>query len=147
MPLEDRRSIPSLDGLRAISISLVLLAHASLFPDFPKRLELTSHFALLGVRVFYVISGYLITTLLLRELTRSPRIDLRRFYFRRTLRIFPPYYVFLGCVALAGAMGILSMGGARWIPAVTYTSNILSTGSWFIGHSWTLSMEEQFYIC
>ncbi len=143
----DRRSIPSLDGLRAISISLVLLAHASLLADFPSWLRPASHFALLGVRIFYVISGYLITTLLLREWDRKQQIDLRRFYLRRTLRIFPPYYVFLASVAIAGACGWLDLSGARWFPALTYTSNIFRPHSWFIGHSWTLSIEEQFYIC
>jgi peptidoglycan/LPS O-acetylase OafA/YrhL len=93
VPLDMRR-IPSLDGLRAISIVLVILSHlvkwkhASLaFPD---------AYGELGVRVFFVLSGYLITILLLREQDRSSTISLSNFYVRRAFRIFPAAFVFLG---------------------------------------------------
>jgi peptidoglycan/LPS O-acetylase OafA/YrhL len=89
--------IPSLDGLRAISICLVLLAHLVGTRSFP--LTLTSGYLLalgeLGVHVFFVISGFLITRLLLDELAGTGRISLPEFYFRRTMRIFPAYYTFL----------------------------------------------------
>jgi peptidoglycan/LPS O-acetylase OafA/YrhL len=94
MSASAERRIPSLDGLRAISISLVLLAHLAGTRNFP--LSVTAGHVLglgeFGVIVFFVISGFLITGLLLDELAKSDRIHLGRFYFRRTLRIFPPYY-------------------------------------------------------
>ena len=83
--------IPSLDGLRAVSISLVLLAHLSGtagFVDFPGFL--LEGMSLFGVRVFFVISAFLITSLLLQEDSRTGTVSLRHFYLRRTLRIFRP---------------------------------------------------------
>jgi peptidoglycan/LPS O-acetylase OafA/YrhL len=86
-----KRGIPSLDGLRAISIAFVLLAHLTGTRNFPaaaRFLELT-RFGTFGVRIFFVISGYLITSLLLKELDATGTMSLRRFYFRRMLRLFP----------------------------------------------------------
>ena len=81
------RSIPSLDGLRAVSIALVLLAHARGTRGFPAWLSsaaIADHGAL-GVQIFFVISGFLITSLLLREQARTGTISLGLFYARRTL--------------------------------------------------------------
>jgi peptidoglycan/LPS O-acetylase OafA/YrhL len=137
--------IPSLDGLRAISIGLVIVAHAAFSAGFVanKWLEV---FAGLGVRMFFVISGYLITHLLLSEIRVSGKVDLPRFYFRRTLRIFLPYYFFLVVVLiLAGLHWVRLSSGDVW-HAATYTVNYYSQRSWYIGHAWSLSVEEQFYL-
>src|ERR1700730_6421880 len=91
--------IPSLDGLRALSISLVLLSHA--IPSLPGNVEVPTvlepiiHNGHLGVSIFFVISGYLITQLLVREWKATGSIGLRDFYGRRALRIFPPFYAYL----------------------------------------------------
>src|SRR5690349_2101927 len=93
------RDLPSLDGLRAISISFVLLGHAS--HDLSAGIEtLLARLAHFGVCVFFAISGYLITSLLWRDVQRRGEVQLARFYLRRTVRIFPPYYVYLAVVAL-----------------------------------------------
>ena len=88
--------IPSLDGLRAVSIGLVIVAHSVFSAGFavtaPNQLRWIEALASLGVRVFFVISGYLITHLLLQEIRATGTVDLPRFYLRRTLRIFVPYY-------------------------------------------------------
>src|SRR5258708_29605060 len=76
----DRGSIPSLDGLRAISISIVLVSHAGYGNVVPGGL---------GVTIFFFLSGYLITTLLMNERERSGRIDFGKFYRRRVFRLFP----------------------------------------------------------
>lgn len=135
--------IPSLDGLRAIAISLVVLSHA--IPQLPERLfGQLWRFDLgnLGVRVFFVISGFLITSLLLAETERSGSIKLTKFYLRRTLRIMPPYYCYIAIISLfAGA----SLESSHILAALTYTSNYFKT-SWYVGHSWSLSVEEQFYL-
>lgn len=124
-----KHSIPSLDGLRAVSIALVMLGHGTRTP-----------LGELGVQVFFVISGYLITTLLRTEWECSARVDLRGFYWRRVTRIVPAYAVYLLAVAL-----VLQPTDAHWWPALTYTSNLFSTNTWALGHSWSLSVEEQFY--
>jgi peptidoglycan/LPS O-acetylase OafA/YrhL len=101
--------IPSLDGLRAISIAFVLFAHLTGMRGFPVSTALgrVVDFGDLGVHVFLVISGYLITRLLLEELERRQRISLGRFYLRRTLRIFPPYYTLILALVVAQAAGWL----------------------------------------
>jgi peptidoglycan/LPS O-acetylase OafA/YrhL len=140
--------IASLDGLRAISIALVLCGHLAGTRGFPVPYTLARFFDLgeLGVRVFFVISGFLITGLLLREIENAGRIDLLRFYFRRTFRIFPPYYAFLGVGAMVGGLGLLQFGPGDFLAAVTYTSNYHPTRSWNVGHTWSLAVEEQFYL-
>lgn len=86
-----RHDIPSLDGLRALAIGLVVLAHTrAVLPDAVAHSGLfryTVGGGLHGVQLFFVISGYIITTLLLREFDRTGEISLPRFYVRRILRI------------------------------------------------------------
>ena len=132
-----KRDIPSLDGLRAIAVALVVASHLHALP---------STMGLLGVRVFFVISGYLITRLLTKELDRSGTISLSRFYFRRTLRIFPAYYAMLAVAYVLGAHGFLETQGAHWGWLVSYTSNLGPTQPNDVGHAWSLGVEEQFYL-
>jgi len=143
----DRR-IPCLDGLRAISIGFVLLAHLAGTGGFPIPAALGKVVELgdVGVHVFFVISGYLITRLLLEEFDRRQRISLSRFYLRRTLRIFPPYYAFILVLVIAQALGWLQLASHDVLRAMTYTSNYYPDRSWFTGHTWSLSVEEQFYL-
>jgi peptidoglycan/LPS O-acetylase OafA/YrhL len=140
--------IPSLDGLRAISIALVLVSHLAGTGGFPISAATMNPWALgsLGVTVFFVISGFLITGLLLEELRRTGTIRLSRFYFRRTLRIFPPYFAFLGALALASAGGWIVLNSGDLWRSATYTSNYHDARSWYVGHTWSLSVEEQFYL-
>jgi peptidoglycan/LPS O-acetylase OafA/YrhL len=134
--------IPSLDGLRAISIACVLLAHLSGTRNFftCRILELYGNF---GVRVFFVISGYLITNLLLREQEKTGTVSLRDFYLRRVYRIFPAAYAFM-IIAIAANWRVLSW--SNLLTAITYTSNYYHGGNWILGHLWSLSVEEQFYL-
>jgi peptidoglycan/LPS O-acetylase OafA/YrhL len=87
------KCIPSLDGLRAISILLVVLGHLAKSRHAPQIFW--DHYANTGVRIFFVISGYLITTILLREQSRTSTISLRTFYLRRAYRIFPAALCFM----------------------------------------------------
>jgi peptidoglycan/LPS O-acetylase OafA/YrhL len=139
--------IPSLDGLRAVSISFVLIAHLSGtagFPHFPYFVQ--QGMSLFGVRVFFVISAFLITSLLLHEESRTGTVSLRHFYFRRTLRIFPPFYAYVGVVALVAALGWIELREFDLLSAVTYTTNYHPDRSWYLGHAWSLAVEEQFYL-
>jgi peptidoglycan/LPS O-acetylase OafA/YrhL len=134
--------IPSLDGLRAISIFLVLLGHLVGTRGFLERNRDfdVARLADLGVRVFFVISGYLITTLLLKEWHRSGTISLRDFYIRRAWRIFPAFYAFLIVASLVWALDTYDV-----LRAATYTSNYHDARPWTLGHLWSLAVEEQFY--
>lgn len=137
-----------LDGLRAISVLMVILGHLYWAPSFPGRfLAGVVNPANLGVRMFFVISGFLITTLLLGERARTGAVNLRRFYYRRTLRIFPAYYVFLLVVALLSAAGIVALERGDLLWALTYTFNMKGEQyTWWLGHTWSLAVEEQFYL-
>lgn len=140
--------IPCLDGLRAISICGVLFAHSQGTQGFPvvKAFKWLGDLGNLGVRVFFVISGYLITHLLIQEFRLAGRISLKGFYIRRAFRIFPAFYVFLGCVALLTLAGLVALSWVDLAYAGTYTINFIERKSWVVGHLWSLSVEEQFYL-
>ena len=140
--------IPSLDGLRAVSLCLVLFGHLCGTAGFlPRSAGSTlGDLGNLGVRVFFVISGFLITTLLVDELDQTGGISLRRFYLRRTLRIFPAFYVYVAILAAAAALNWIRLLPGDLLYAVAYTSNYHEHQSWFTGHLWSLSVEEQFYL-
>lgn len=130
--------IPSLDGLRAVSIVAVLLGHLTGTAGFPRLLTPIiegPYFdaAHMGVRVFFVISGFLITGILLRDPRLGP------FYWRRTVRIVPAYLAYLATVGLLIPTGDLAH-------ALTWTVNYEHGPSWLIGHLWSLAVEEQFYL-
>lgn len=134
--------IPSLDGLRTISIALVIVGHFFHVAGFGGF----GNFGNLGVRVFFVISGFLITGLLLKEIAKTEKIDLLKFYFRRTLRIFPPYYFYLLIILAATLFSFIAVPLISFLPAASYTSNYFNPGNWFLGHTWSLAVEEQFYL-
>jgi peptidoglycan/LPS O-acetylase OafA/YrhL len=149
----ETQRLPSLDGLRAIAIGLVIAGHASGSAGWPlhgselERLDPVLFNAVLGVRVFFVISGFLITTLLLREESRRDAVSLRAFYTRRALRILPVIFAYVAVVAVFE----LSIGRrvlAPFVHALTFTTGGFFDGgsSKVLGHMWSLSVEEQFYI-
>jgi peptidoglycan/LPS O-acetylase OafA/YrhL len=139
--------IPSLDGLRAISILLVLISHLDGTRNFPSWLfAYTGDTGNLGVRVFFVISGFLITTLLLKEVDKTGHISLRGFYTRRTLRIFPAFYAFTLVIAIFSFAGWIQLRDGDLLHGLTYTMNYHFPHSWYMAHIWSLSVEEQFYL-
>lgn len=138
-------AIPSLDGIRALAVSLVFLAHGGLDRIVPGGL---------GVTVFFVLSGFLITTLLRREFAETGRLDLGAFYLRRLLRLMPPLAIVVGASAalgLAGAIdGRYSVGGL--LAVLFYVGNYFVIATDFhgvppgIGVVWSLAVEEHFYL-
>jgi len=138
----DKR-IPSLDGLRAVSISLVIASHLTL--EHPLPLLWRVQYGKLGVRVFFVISGFLITSLLLKELQRTGGISLVGFYVRRLFRIAPAYYVFLGAMVLLIPTGYVMATYHGAILSALYLNDYTFSGG-TLGHTWSLAVEEQFYL-
>lgn len=137
----------SLDGLRFASIVAVVFHHCYEGPRSPPMFAR----GFLGVDIFFVISGFLIVTLLLRERERTGGISLRRFYARRTLRIFPVYYAILA--ALIAVMWLFKPGtpmASRFFGELpfllTYSSNWVDITAPFMGITWSLATEEQFYL-
>jgi peptidoglycan/LPS O-acetylase OafA/YrhL len=146
------RYFSGLDALRAFSVLAVIWTHVT--GDHALRLLAQGH---RGVDLFFAISGFLVTTLLLREYRRNGRISIREFYMRRTLRIFPLYYAVLAlyCVLVFVTLRGTPKAAEFWanLPAfATYTSN------WFVNlengaahgvtfyFAWSLATEEQFYL-
>jgi peptidoglycan/LPS O-acetylase OafA/YrhL len=131
----------TLDGIRGIAILLVIVYHHGLFS-----------FGWVGVQLFFVLSGYLITKNLLRDRNSPARTFFYQFYRRRVRRIFPIYYAYLAllaCLALVSSKA--SAFWDYWHYLVTYTYNFSTLSShwefsrWF-GHFWSLCVEEQFYL-
>lgn len=147
-----RSYLPALDGLRAISIVMVIWHHCWLTP--PPGIWGKGP---VGVQLFFVISGYLVTTLLLRERERQGKVALAAFYRRRALRIFPLYYAVLGVLTIHAVIGELYFEPSaqrahffhNWPYFATFTCNWWV--DWTVPHpitfafAWTLAIEEQFY--
>ena len=139
---------PSLDGWRALSILLVLGEHSVYTFDFPKKANsfMESVFdGNLGVRFFFVISGFLITYLLLKEHIQTGFLSVRKFYARRALRILPVYFAFLAVVLALQLFTPLRQPGITWAGNLTFTTNFVPL-AWTTGHLWSLAVEEQFYL-
>ncbi len=144
----DFRRAPSLDGLRAISIALVVLMHFTEgLPGAPPAP------GLFGVEMFFAISGFLITRLLLAELEETGRVSLANFYFRRVLRLTPALAAMTLCFSL-----FIAAQGARdfraTICALAYVTNycVTGVGTMYDGPAvnlegtWSLAVEEHFYL-
>jgi peptidoglycan/LPS O-acetylase OafA/YrhL len=138
--------LPSLDGLRAISITLVLVGHMVGTRGAPRVDLRIGDYSHLGVVIFFVISGFLITRLMMLERAKNGQVSLRRFYARRSLRLFPASYAYIACVCLLALVGVVHVHARDIWCAVTYTVNFLPERAKAIGHLWSLSIEEQFYL-
>jgi peptidoglycan/LPS O-acetylase OafA/YrhL len=144
----DRGRIPCLDGLRALAIVLVVFAHGR-FPgdSIPLLYLFRRRCGFLGVQVFFVLSGFLITTLMLREVQRTGRVHLGLFYLRRSLRIVPVYAAYLLLLAILSTCGAASFSERQWLAAGTYTVNFLPPPlPSSMSHLWSLCVEEHFYL-
>ena len=135
--------LPSLDGLRALSIGLVLFAHSRPPVELQK---LAFYCGTLGVRIFFVISGFIITWLLLQEVKSCGGISLKNFYIRRIARIFPAYYTYLVVVFFLDRAGLVDGGSS-----IQKILNILFLANYGpcegpTGVLWSLGVEEQFYL-
>lgn len=141
-----------LDGWRAISVVLVVLAHLSTqhayfvsrFHGLPAELR---SFGPLGVKTFFVISGFVICRLLLVEEARNRTISLKAFYIRRIFRILPPLYLYLGVVCLLMLVHLIHEQLTGIFFASLFVRDVhLGPQTWFTGHTWSLAVEEQFYL-
>jgi peptidoglycan/LPS O-acetylase OafA/YrhL len=141
---EQSDRIATLDGLRAMAILLVIGSHAM---DHEKYADLARG-GIAGVMIFFALSGYLITTRLLSEYKKAGRIDLRNFYLRRAFRILPPAVTFLSVVWILSSLGIVECDGRSLLSALFFYANYvnLSDMAWRVGHFWSLSVEEHFYL-
>ena len=137
--------VPALDGLRGLAVLLVVLFHAAA-PPFQG--------GFVGVDMFFVLSGYLITNLLLQEYQQQGRIDFGRFYLRRFLRLMPALLFMTATFALVASWQLegeplrQALGEIPW--AVSYLANWARAWDlipmFYLVHTWSLAIEEQFYL-
>lgn len=140
---QSKTRFANLDGVRFLSISAVIWHHA--IPDAARDFPLSGR-GFLGVDFFFVLSGFLITTLLLREKGRTGTISLRGFYLKRILRILPVYLFVVGVVALY-YIGVKGQGEyLRLLPYyLVFMNNFLTEHIPLLSVTWSLAVEEHFY--
>jgi peptidoglycan/LPS O-acetylase OafA/YrhL len=140
------KNYPALTGVRGVAIVIVLLYHLGinlLLRHFDGWL-----FGRMGVDVFFVLSGFLITTLLIREKVETGHIALKQFYIRRTLRIVPVAYLFLVVMLVINYFFNFSISTKSFICGFLYLKNlpISSINDHWTTHLWSVSVEVQFYL-
>ncbi len=164
--LESRNA--KIDAWRGISILLVIaghlmrfryefLVHITPFRDIRVAngsdvlrsiiLRLIAPLPNLGVGIFFVISGYLITTILLKEEAKYRAISIPAFCTRRIFRILPAFVAFLSVIAILNAVGIVTLPWRSLAGAGLFLCDTaFECGNWWVGHTWSLAVEEQFYL-
>jgi peptidoglycan/LPS O-acetylase OafA/YrhL len=145
----------SLNGLRGLSITSVLLGHISsknwIFNDLEKIFFLRPFIGVIqdsqmGVNLFFIISGFLITSIIISEEKITGKINLKNFFFKRIIRIFPVYFALLFVYLIFHLLGIIFIPKESWITAITYTKYFNWKVDWYTAHGWSLSIEEHFYL-
>jgi peptidoglycan/LPS O-acetylase OafA/YrhL len=135
-----KNHLPSLDGIRAIAVALVVFYHLGI-PGVKGGM---------GVLIFFVLSGFLITWLLLKEEQRFGYISLKLFYARRTLRIFPAFYIYWLLIVGLWIISSRHILRAQAICSFFYLGNyyqaIFGDPNTALSHTWSLGVEEQFYV-
>lgn len=162
-----------IDGLRGLSVGFVVIGHLAFYrtgaassqsslkhliaqddlhaarwlPALFVRAarDFAAPLAALGVSIFFVISGYLITRALMSEETSRGRISIRAFCVRRACRILPPYLAYVVVVALLRQTEFVALKSQDLLRAATFTCNLSACG-WWLAHTWSLAVELQFYL-
>jgi len=142
------------DGWRGVAATFVVVAHAANY-----RLRdvegVTIHYlqriseplATTGVQIFFVISGFIITSLLIRETHQRGRISIAAFYARRLCRILPPLICYYAAVLALTSAGFIVLPTSSLISSATFTCNTgIVDCDWWVAHTWSLGVEEQFYL-
>jgi peptidoglycan/LPS O-acetylase OafA/YrhL len=147
------KHIKGFDTLRAFSIVLVLLSHAGLHKYLPEN----DFFQIrvwglisgtTGVYVFFALSGFLITRLLLKEKQNSGKIAFLKFYMRRFIRLLPPLLLFYSIIAVLMYFDQLKVDGIGFLYSFFYLYNFVPMNHYWpeLVHTWTLALEEQYYL-
>ncbi len=149
----NRTRLRELDGWRAISVFLVVQQHIMLFQyggflsRHPQIAFVEGFLGVLGVKVFFVISGFVICRMLISEEECEGAASLKDFYYRRVFRILPPFVLYLITLSLLLGLGLIEEHWSSILAAGLFLSNIhIWPSGMFVGHIWSLAVEEQFYL-
>jgi peptidoglycan/LPS O-acetylase OafA/YrhL len=143
---------PALDGLRGVAVLIVVVTHFALWIPSIKRFFEPG---LLGVDIFFVLSGFLITSILLKEFQARKKIDLKKFYIRRCLRLTPAYWLILAITFIFTYQIFPPATAVRLHANNAFAGCLLYISNWQrafgvnldpLGHTWSLAIEEQFYL-
>jgi peptidoglycan/LPS O-acetylase OafA/YrhL len=146
---------PTLDGWRAIAILLVMFEHggSELFHPGGRFASPTwyslSQTGVLGVSLFFGISGLLICGRLLDENEKTGEISLRSFYIRRVFRIIPPAFAYLATIGLLAIAGVIIVSPLEWLSSLFFSRNYIlmpEPSGYYTAHFWSLAVEEHFYL-
>jgi peptidoglycan/LPS O-acetylase OafA/YrhL len=152
------KRIDELTGLRAVAVGMVVLAHsASGLPHSLSYILSKTASGDVGVQIFFVLSGYLITRILMGEYAKTASISFWGFYRRRLYRITPAFYAFLLVLSVLAMLGVVKASWQEIVLSGIYIWNYAHMfgldgtfashpeGYWYVGHTWSLALEEQFY--
>ncbi len=143
-----------IDGWRAVAAGFVVVAHAVNFrfpsvPGVPFHLlqRVSGPLAQIGVQLFFVISGFIITSLMLREQGARGHVSIAAFYARRLCRILPPLLLYYAAIVALAVQGAIELPGSSLASSATFTCNLgFLDCDWWVAHTWSLAVEEQFYL-
>ena len=132
-----------IDGLRGVAIVLVIAGHEA---DFTLGYHVVGEIGAVGVLVFFILSGFLITGMLERELSETGTIDRREFYLRRGIRILPAFWLLIAITVLLKFAGLVTDVTWKAVAACVFFARNLRGRGQSLGHIWSLSLQEQFYL-
>lgn len=151
--MENNR-VQYIDVWRFFAVALVIVSHLVEFSHpvygekIPGLIWRIHPIGQLGVYVFFCISGYVICRGMLHETATYGNLSMRGFYIRRAFRILPPFLLYLSFLALMAYQGSFEISPAQFAQSAAFLCNIESASgcSWYLGHTWSLAFEEQFYL-
>ena len=143
--------VPSLNSLRFLGALFVILLHTGSYVWFEARGIERFHILIsgsTGVVLFYVLSGFLLTSLALDEIARTSSFSFKRFFARRAFRLFPLYFLALGFLAILDKLGVTQISRTSWKYALAYSYNFVPEAQYngLLGSLHTLGTEEHFYL-
>lgn len=142
--------IDKIDGWRFWAVCAVIISHLISHSQYSSTIGskiYVEQIGLLGVEVFFFISGFVICAALIKEMKTFGRFSIKAFYIRRCFRILPPLWIYLLVISIAASYGLIEFNVAETLSPALFVTNLgLFSTHWFVGHTWTLSYEEQFYI-
>ncbi|MCP4913420.1 MAG: acyltransferase [Oligoflexia bacterium] len=148
-----RYYLPCLNGWRAISILMVLLFHGTWFYLSPEGASPNQslwhyfHSGHYGVSIFFAISGFLITSRILKEVETYGHFNAKEFYIKRFFRIMPPYIFYIGALLIISLFTSLSLTWQEVVSSLAFLRiYLIENDGWYTGHFWSLCVEEHFYI-
>lgn len=141
----ERPRLAGLDGFRVVAMLLVLVAHAGTSQSFGLNKDVLWRLACGPTALFFVLSGFLVTTLWLREQERRGWVDFGLFFRRRMYRLVPALVTFVACMTGLTTMGAIEVSPLGLLAPLVFVRNLFH-GEWTTGHLWSLAMEEQFLL-